>query len=190
MKRVVIVACLIVLSVAAVRAADVITDDAAAQALFKQAYAIMAEMGLKIDRDILLNFRTRDELNTENAGHGGRTLELNGFYRAYNPESVWVVSGLTKSETIGVMVHELTHAWQSTESPQQDRKLTEGFARWVEYHTYLKIGDADTARTIQEDPDPDYGGGLRYLLDLEKKQGIPAVVQFARTQRDIPSAGS
>ncbi|MBM3465619.1 MAG: hypothetical protein FJX76_26310 [Armatimonadetes bacterium] len=163
-----------------------VTDEAAAEKLLARARAILSGVGLTVPRQILLKLRTRDELMVENNSSGGRAIEANGFYRAYNPESIWIVSGLSEEETIGVLAHELTHAWQSTEAPLQDRKLTEGFARWAEYKVFMAIGASGEAQTLRRSPDPDYGGGLRYLLDLEQRRGAAAVVEFARTQTRIP----
>jgi hypothetical protein len=166
--------------------ANNVTDDKQADELFKKARQVLGSLGLTVPREILLKLRTRDELMVENNSHGGRTLELNGFYQPYNPETIWVVSGLSEEETIAVMAHELTHAWQSTNAPQQDRKLSEGFARWSEYHVLLAQGHPDLAERLTRDSDPDYGGGLRFLLDLEKRQGTPAVMEYAKTQTKIP----
>jgi hypothetical protein len=165
--------------------ASSVTDEAVAEKLFVRARGILSGVGLTVPREILLKLRTRDELMVEKNGNGGRTIEANGFYRAYNPESIWIVSGLSEEETIGVLAHELTHAWQSTEAPQQDRKLTEGFARWAEYKVFTAIGATGQAESLTRSPDPDYGGGLRYLLELERRQGAAAVIQFARTQTRI-----
>lgn len=174
-----------VLCLTAVAARAAVTEEAQAEALFKKAREVLASLGLTVPREILLKLRTRDELMVENNTSGGRTLELNGFYRAYNPESIWMVSGLSETETIGVLAHELTHAWQSTNAPLQDRKLTEGFARWAEYHVLQAINQPGEAERLTRDRDPDYGGGLRFLLQLEKEKGAPAVMEFARTQTRI-----
>ncbi|MHB2018791.1 MAG: basic secretory protein-like protein [Candidatus Xenobia bacterium] len=175
---------LILLLLAGVAAADV-TDDAA-QTIYAQARAFDASLGLHVDRDIPLMVRTRDELEVENNTHGGRTLELNGFYRPYNVESIWVCSGLSPDEMFGTCCHELAHAWQSSDCPQQDRKLTEGFARWVEWKAMQSRGDEQIANLLLHDRDPDYGGGLRFLVNLEQNQGAAAVIQYAKTETRIP----
>ena len=162
-----------------------ISDDAA-QAIFARAKVFDASLGVGTDRDVALMVRTRDELVVENNTHGGRTLEINGFYRAYNVESIWICSGLSDDEIFGTCCHELAHAWQSTECPQQDRKLTEGFARWVEWKAMKSIGNEDMASRLMNDRDPDYGGGLRFLAHLERREGAAAVIQYAKTETRIP----
>ncbi len=166
--------------------ADPVTDDATAQALFNQARGELSALGLTIPRDILLHLRTADELNVQLHSTGGLSIEADGFYQPYNPECVWIVSGHDRLYTEGVMAHELTHAWQSTEAPQQDRTVTEGFATWVQYHVLQHIGDPSDADQLTYRSDIDYGKGLHFFLDLEKREGIDAVVHFARTESKIP----
>lgn len=162
-----------------------VTTDDAARALFAQARADLVTLGLTIPRDIPLKFRTRDELMVENNSHGGRAMELDGFYVPYDPEAIWIVSGLSGPQTLGVMAHELTHAWQSTNSPLQDRKLKEGFAVWVQYHVLLAENEPAMAQKLTRWQDPDYGGGLRALLEIEKHDGMDAVIETARKETTI-----
>ena len=162
-----------------------VTEEAEGQALLLKARQALAPLGMQVDREILVKLRTRDELQVENTTRHGRTLELNGFYIPYNPESIWVVSNLSEPELLGTLAHELTHAWQSTEAPQQDRKLCEGFARWCEYHVLQAAGHSARAAGLLRDPDPDYGGGLRFLVNLEAAQGAAAVIEYARTRSRI-----
>ncbi|NDD29803.1 MAG: hypothetical protein EB084_16215 [Proteobacteria bacterium] len=159
----------------------VISSEEAANAVLARARAGMRAVGLTLPRDIPLKFRTRDELNTENNANGGRTNELDGFYRPYNPEEIWLVSGLSVPRTLGVLAHELTHAWQSENAPQQDRKLQEGFATWVQYHVLLNEGYASEAAVLTRYGDDDYRGGLLALLALERERQMSGVVEFART---------
>lgn len=162
-----------------------VTTEAAANALFARARQDLAALSLTIPRDILLNFRTRDELMVENNANGGLTMELDGFYRPYNPETIWIVSGLPALHTLSVMAHELTHAWQSTNSPMQDRKLKEGFAVWVQYHVLISENGAQEAERLTTWKDEDYGGGLRALLEIEKREGMAAVIETARKATKI-----
>jgi hypothetical protein len=164
---------------------QMVGDEAQAHKVFVRARAGLGALGLTIPREIPLKFRTRDELMVENNGTGGRTIELDGFYRPYNPEEVWIVSGLPYGRTLGAMAHELTHAWQTTESPMQDRKLQEGFAMWVEYKVLVADGFPSLASRLTRSSDPDYGGGLRYLLEVEQKKGTAGVLEIARTKTSI-----
>lgn len=162
-----------------------VTREEDALALFAQAKRDLAALGLPLARDIPLKFRTRDEVSVENNGNGGRTMELDGFYRPYNPEEIWVVSGLSAARTLGVMAHEMTHCWQSDNAPLQDRKLKEGFARWVQYHVLLNEGYTSAAYALTRFGDDDYLGGLLALLAVEQQKGVKGVIELARTASRI-----
>lgn len=164
---------------------SIVSSENEALSIYGHARDELAAMGLTIPRNVPLMYRTRDELMVENNGSGGRAIELDGFYRAYNPEEIWVVSGLPRDRTLGVMAHELTHAWQTTNCPLQDRKLHEGFACWIQYKILLRDRYEEQASRLTQVRDDDYGGGLRALLDVEKRQGVEAVMEIARTRRDI-----
>lgn len=162
-----------------------VTQEEDALRLFGQAKRAIAAIGLTLARDLPLKFRTRDEVSVENNGSGGRTMELDGFYRPYNPEEIWVVSGLSAARTLGVMAHEMTHCWQSDNAPLQDRKLKEGFARWVQYHVLLHEGYTSAAYALTRSGDDDYLGGLLALLAVEKQKGVKGVIDLARTAQRI-----
>lgn len=162
-----------------------ITSEADALALFAQAKRDLVALGLPLSRDLPLKFRTRDEVSVENNGNGGRTMEIDGFYRPYNPEEIWVVSGLSAARTLGVMAHEMTHCWQSDNAPLQDRKLKEGFAQWVQYHVLLNEGYTSAAYLLTRSGDDDYLGGLLALLEVEKQRGVKRVIELARTASRI-----
>lgn len=182
------VALLVLLAVPSVQAQSSdppVTREEDAQALFGRARRGLAALGLAVSRDILLKLRTPDELNVENAGNGGRALEVEGFYRPYNPESIWVVCGMSTSRTLGVLAHELTHAWQSDNAPLQDRKLKEGFARWVQYHVLRNEGFVAEALALTRSGDDDYRGGLLALLEIEKQRQVRGVIELARTAQKL-----
>jgi len=188
--RAIVVLCAVLAALAAAvgisaSAPPVVSGESEALALYAQARQHLVGMGLKIPRDIPLKYRTRDEVMVENNSTGGRTIDLDGFYRPYNPEEIWIVSGLSVPRTLGAMAHELTHAWQSTESPLQDRKLKEGFARWIQYKVMVSQGYDEVAAGLRSEPDPDYGGGLRALLEIEERQGPAAVIEVARKKTSL-----
>lgn len=176
---------IVLVATVVVAAPGVVKTEAEALDVYASARRHLVSLGLTIPRDIPLKYRTRDEVMVENNSTGGRTIDLEGFYRPYNPEEIWIVSGLSYPRTLGAMAHELTHAWQSTESPLQDRKLKEGFARWVQYKVLLAEGHDGVAAGLRRERDPDYGGGLRALLDIEERSGAAAVIDVARKKTSI-----
>ncbi|MDQ7826059.1 MAG: hypothetical protein RDV48_24870 [Candidatus Eremiobacteraeota bacterium] len=158
-----------------------ITTDEQGTACCKEAKRILGLLGVKIDRDILIMVRPYDEVQVQHNSGGGRAVEVGGYYQSHSPESIWIVAGLSRSKAIAVLAHELAHAWQSSNSPLQDRTLKEGFAEWCKWKTLLALGELSLAGRLLSLDDPDYGRGFKIFCNVEEKGGIPAVIQYART---------
>lgn len=158
------------------------------ETIYKQAQQfINSELaGLAIKPPPPVKLVDLDELQTK-ANRGSRALpDVLAFYNPYNPEEIYVLSGIEPDECGGVMVHEYTHAWQSRNCPSQDRALSEGFATWVQYRYLMKRGRRDLANNLTYHGDADYGAALNSLLSYEKKHGAAKVIEYARSQRDLP----
>lgn len=117
-----------------------------------------------------------DEMQTK-SNEGGRAVDAVAFYRPYNPEMVYVLSGETELDICQHLVHELTHAWQSRACPPQDRALKEGFASWMQYQYLVSKGAMDKARLLPYHQDPDYGASLALLLKREAALGQARFLQ-------------
>ena len=165
---------------------DPVDDQEEAESAFLRVRGILSGFGITVDREILLLLRSRDEVQVHFVSTGGRAIEVGGFYRPFAPESIWVVSGRPRGLLMGDLAHELAHAWQSTNSPLQDRKIKEGFAMWCQYKTLVSLGREDMARQYARLKDPDYGGGLRMFLKIEEEKGLAGVIEFARTIKKVP----
>ena len=126
----------------------------------------------------------KDELQTKFV-EGGRAMDVAAFYRPYNPEQVYLLSGTSPVELKAVLSHELTHAWQSRKCPQQDRALSEGFATWTQYQYFLAQGERREAEALTRHRDPDYGASLVKLLALEKKLGRKGLVDWVQKARNF-----
>ena len=140
--------------------------------------------GEVVSPSLYVQIADKDELQTK-LNEGGRAVDANGFYQPYNPEKIYILTGLTRGDCSGVAAHEYTHAWQSRNCPSQDRALTEGFACWVQYHYLVSAGFRDDAKDLLGRSDADYGQSLHKLLEMEKKVGMKKVIEFARTARDL-----
>lgn len=140
--------------------------------------------GTAVSPSLYVQIADKDELQTK-LNEGGRAVDANGFYQPYNPEKIYILTGLTRGECAGVAAHEYTHAWQSRNCPSQDRALTEGFACWVQYHYLVSAGFPEDARQLLRRSDADYGQSLHKLLEMEKKIGVKKVIEYARTARDL-----
>lgn len=170
----------------AVFPSGIIENDAQGETVFREARAYLARLGVIIDRDILLKVRPYDEIQVQHCSTGGRSISVGGYYRPYDPETIWIVAGQSRVDTAADMVHELTHAWQSTNAPQQDRMISEGFAMWCQYKVLLMMGQEKKASYLLGITDPDYGDGLRLYIGIEAKGGLPAVLEFAKTATKQP----
>ncbi|MEW6281603.1 MAG: hypothetical protein AB1758_23535 [Candidatus Eremiobacterota bacterium] len=126
-----------------------------------------------------------DELQTRHM-EGGRAIQVAGFYQAYNPEQIYLMSYEMPIRCGATLAHEYTHAWQSRHSVQQDRALKEGFASWVEYHYLVSQHRTDLAESLRRCPDPDYGASLNKLLEIERSKGRAEVLKLGRTGTKLP----
>lgn len=113
---------------------------------------------------------------------GGTGDDIGGYYQAFAPESIWIITGYSREYAIGVIAHEFAHAWQSTEAPaRQNKTLKEGFATWCQYKMLMALGAQSIANALFSLSDSDYSRGLRIYLDVEAKSGISGVINYART---------
>ena len=151
-----------------------------AETLYKEVRTFVDTLlGGQMDRVPEVRVVDKDEIQTRK---GGRAVQVTGFYRAYNPEMVYVLSGHTAKELGPTIAHEYTHAWQSRNCPSQDRTLKEGFAVWVEYQYLLAKGERNEASSLLDTGRPDYDEGLQKCLEVEKKQGRKGLLKFVTTQ--------
>ncbi|MBT9586921.1 hypothetical protein IV102_26505 [bacterium] len=125
-----------------------------------------------------------DEMQTK-FNESGRSVDVVAFYRPYNPEMVYLLSGETEIESGSHLAHELTHAYESRACPQQDRALTEGFACWVQYHYLLSKGATAEAERITRHQDPDYGPSLVKLLKRSQSLGRDKFLQAVKKARKV-----
>jgi hypothetical protein len=165
---------------------NLMTTDKQGEECFREARNFLRGLGMTIPRDILLKFRPEEEIQVQYISGGGRSISVGGYYQSHSPETIWIVNGQTRTRTIADMVHELTHAWQSDNCPLQDRMITEGLAVWCQYKALLSMGDSSYAKSMEKWDDPDYGGGLRLFLAIEKKDGIQGVIKFAKKETKPP----
>lgn len=125
-----------------------------------------------------------DEMQTKFV-ESGRSMEVAAFYRPYNPEMVYLMTGETEIDSCGHLAHELTHAWQSRACPSQDRALKEGMACWVQYQYLLSRGARAEAERITRHQDPDYGASLVKLLQRSQALGNARFLQAVRKAKKL-----
>ena len=99
--------------------------------------------------------------------------------------------GLRRDEALMVLAHELGHAWQFESRPDLDEIddfMAEGFAEWVAYHLTRRAGLTEFSYRIKTNPDPLYGAGFRWHLELEREHGVSGVIAVMLSWRDRQGA--
>lgn len=108
----------------------------------------------------------------------GYTARPVGFYvpPPIGGPAIVIEHGTPRGIAYGVLVHELTHAWQFKHWPHHSpRTLVEGLAMWVEYQSLLAEGAIHAARASERFGDEVYGLGFRIALSIEAKHGAEFV---------------
>ncbi len=142
--------------------------------------------GLKVDSLPPVRLVLSDEMETKFVEGSGRSMRPHAFYRPYNPEMIYVLTGHSAYDLGPTLAHEFTHAWQSRHCPQQDRMLKEGFATWVGYKYAQSKGYHSMMSGMLSLRDPDYSEGLRRCLEIEKKSGVKGLLDFVRKNSRLP----
>lgn len=91
---------------------------------------------------------------------------------------------LRRDKALMVLAHELGHAWQYEiqEDPDEvDEFLAEGFAEWVAFYLMKRAGLTEHCYALKTNPDPIYGEGLRWFLNMEQEFGREAVMKIVTT---------
>lgn len=130
-------------------------------------------MNMTINHNITYEIKDRETIKSKTRNIDG---DLNGlFYRRGDRFYVYVLYGLREKDLISVYAHEIGHAWQAENCPD-DMPLEdqEGFAQWVAYKALIHFGYPDFAELLKEG-DNAYSRGLVKMLDIEKTGGVPAV---------------
>lgn len=150
-----------------------------------QAYICNSFGGIAVTPPPFVKIVDLDEISFQFNEGSGRNMEIVGFYRPYDPEQIYILSGYQAITCASTLCHEYTHAWQSRNCPPQDRALKEGFASWVQYKYLLSKRENKKAECIRNSTQPDYGDGVRKCLELESKLGIPGLIEYVKTQKNF-----
>jgi len=91
---------------------------------------------------------------------------------------------LRRDQALMVLAHELGHAWHFASQPDPDaisEFLAEGFAEWVSFHLMKRAGLTEFCYRLKTNPDPVYGEGCRWYLNIEREFGEKAVIDIMTT---------
>lgn len=162
----------------------IVNDEADAKALYQKAVEFTKQMKMNVDRDIYMRFEELEHIKVHASSSGGRSGEnVLAFYRPYGPELIFMPKGVTAIDFYTAAVHELTHAWNSSNCPPQDRSVNEGLSKWMEFMACMSVGDrAKSARILGESSvrDPIEYKVVQHLMKLYKEGGIEAVKKYVK----------
>ena len=101
--------------------------------------------------------------------------------------SIHLVSHLPESRGAAVLAHELAHAWQAENCPEeQGIRVREGFAEWVAWRIMEHWHGGAREREVIEARTDDYGRGFRIFRQLERDFGTAHALWYARAVRSEP----
>lgn len=136
----------------------------------------------------LVEGKEMDRLLGQSPYHGAEIGLYTGITNGKH--QIYVMKGWARDYASGITAHELTHAWQQENAPfNQEQVIKEGFASWIEYQYYDKIGAYSYAQRTKQQSDPVYGVGMQAMLDAEDAIGVKAMCQQMRrtvTLKDLP----
>lgn len=111
-----------------------------------------------------------------------RGSEIGLYQQDFGGHHIYIMQGLSRDKCLSTIAHEYTHAWQHENCPlNQDIRLKEGFARWIEVKILRLDGAYQLALDIERSLDPVYGYGLKILIKIEESQGERAVINYVKT---------
>jgi hypothetical protein len=98
--------------------------------------------------------------------------------------SIHILSHLTESRATAVLAHELAHAWQAENCPdEQGDRIREGFAEWVAWKLLDGLEGCDAERELIEERTDEYGRGFQVFLDFEAERGTDWTIWYARSAK-------
>lgn len=151
---------------------------------FEMRNFLLSEFGVVIDIPVKFRFVTTIVLESIPGNRSPPGTILRGLFGRRKDEeffTIYILKGLTKNEFQAVTAHEYTHAWQTINCPQnQSLLMKEGFACWIQYQVYKKIGDKRGAEDIEKRDDPVYGEGFKKVRQLAKEKGYVGLLQYVK----------
>ena len=155
-----------------------------AKVIYAQAKAFVARYKMSVPRDVIMRFETRDQIKADYSRSGRSGEHTRAYYQPHSPECICIPEGLEETEFFATAVHELTHAWQSSECPIQDRGVVEGAAYWMTSKAYAQKGRTDRAvRCLNRcsGTDPIECKVATKLELLYREKGIDEVIKYLKT---------
>lgn len=148
---------------------------------------LISEFGIAVRLPMTVKLVTGQEMdNLYNGAYRGAEIGL--YRRVPSGHEIYIMKDMNEDEVTGTLAHEMTHAWQAEACvPSQDIVVKEGFASWIEYKIYDKIGAYTYSNGIKAKADPVYGVGIKKMLEWEDKVGARALPVKIRSIVSISS---
>jgi hypothetical protein len=161
---------------------DPVTWDAVYGQLVERAGEVL---GIRLERTPVLVIDDASTLG-ERHGEDGPADGLCGLYLrdANGNASIHVLSHLPAPRGAAVLAHELAHAWQAENCPEeQGTRLREGFAEWVAWRLLDGWEGGEPERAFIEARTDEYGMGFRLFRGLEESRGSSHALWYAAVAR-------
>lgn len=166
----------------------IISTDSEAQVLLIKAKAVLKEkLEMEINLPVIIKVVPAPELDSmiPESPYKGREVGIYKFEGTYH--LIYLMKDFFVDLCYGTVAHELTHAWQQENCPDQSLALKEGLAVWIQYKTLQWDGAYYYANELNEyTQDPVYGQGYRFIQKLEDKLGEANVLTAVKKLKDIP----
>ena len=101
---------------------------------------------------------------------------------------IYYLRGVSLSDFIGAMSHEMTHAWEYENCPNSDTYIKEGLAQWIEWKTLTGLGFYKEASKVYENVEPEYIKGFLFFKEMEKKYTPKEILKRVRNITTIKSS--
>ncbi|NNF07698.1 MAG: protein DA1, partial [Candidatus Eisenbacteria bacterium] len=103
---------------------------------------------------------------------------------------VYVLTGLPRMRFVGVLTHELMHAWLSSQGLNNTKpEFLEGSCNYVAYRVLENYAGKEAAYerlALESNTDPEYGLGFRRVLTMVQKKGHRHWLQRIQQEQDFP----
>lgn len=153
-----------------------VLDHAVASAAFEEARAeLEAVLGLDLD-ELAIKLEVVDRFEIARVARSDKP-NIKGFARGVRQDSlrdgvrekgewritIWALYGLPREAFLGVLVHELFHAWHMACGPEEleDEAWREGAANYAQWRVMRRRSQGLWCLLLEQDPDPAYGEGFR-----------------------------
>jgi len=145
--------------------------------VYKTVEIFLNGMGLKLKHPVKVSLLDSKALDKIYSGpYQGMEVGLHGMRDGSH--LILIIQGETRDSTGGILAHESAHAWEVENCWNlSDQVLSEGFAEWVKYKYYDKIGAYMLMEEMRGVRDPVYGEGLRRMLEWEDRYGVNGVLE-------------